>query len=128
MKQALIIRHSEVESLARNYTAVLEAHGFHLEALNLFESAPGYDRFQAPDLDDVSLVLVLGGPLSANNDYEALRRERAYLGEAPRASQAHIRRVPGRPAHGGGPGRDGRTDGRAPVRAAQDLRHPRGER
>ena len=82
MRQALIIRHSEVESLARNYTAVLEARGFHLEALDPFESAPGYDRFSAPELDDVSLVLVLGGPLSANDGYVALRNELAYLGEA----------------------------------------------
>ena len=82
MKQALIIRHHEAELLARNYTDVLEGRGFHLEPLDLFESAPRYDRFSAPDLRDVSLILVLGGPLSANDDYEALRRERAYLADA----------------------------------------------
>ena len=82
MKRALIIRHSAAESLAENYTAALEEQGFRLEPLNLFESAPLYDRFSAPDLRDVEMILALGGPLSANDGYAALRLERAYLGEA----------------------------------------------
>ena len=81
-KQALIIRHSASESLAGNYTAVLESQGFHLEPLNVFESAPRYDHFSAPDLRDVSLILVLGGPLSANDGYPALQQELAYIGDA----------------------------------------------
>ena len=82
MKTALIIRHSAVESLARNFTTVLEDNSFRVEPLDLFESAPRFDRFSAPDLGDVSLVIALGGPLSANDDYEALRLELAYLGDA----------------------------------------------
>lgn len=82
MKRALIIRHAAPESLAANYRSTLETHGFHLEPLNVFESAPDYDRFSPPDLADISLILALGGPLSANDDYPALRLERDYLRSA----------------------------------------------
>ncbi len=74
MKRALIIRHAAPESLAANYRSALEEQGFHLEPLNVFESAPAYDRFSPPDLAEISLILVLGGPLSANGDYPALHR------------------------------------------------------
>ncbi len=79
MKRALIIRHAEPESLAANYRPVLEKQGFQLVGLNVFESAPAYDSFSPPDPSEISLILVLGGPLSANDDYPALHRERAYL-------------------------------------------------
>ena len=82
MKRALIIRHAAAESLAANYRSCLEAHGFHLVPLNVFELAPRYDRFSPPDLADIRLILVLGGPLSANDDYPALRIERGYLQRA----------------------------------------------
>tara|TARA_B100000315_G_scaffold256332_1_gene301995 strand:+ start:378 stop:1139 length:762 start_codon:yes stop_codon:yes gene_type:complete len=82
MKRALIIRHSATESLAANYREVLEEQGFQLEALNVFESAPAHGRFSPPDLAEISLTVVLGGPLSANEEYPALHRERAYLKEA----------------------------------------------
>lgn len=79
MKRALIIQHAAPETLAGNFTAVLKSHGFSLEQVNIFESAPAYDRFDPPDLSDVSLLIVLGGPMSANDDYPALHQEREYL-------------------------------------------------
>lgn len=82
MKLALIIRHAAPESLAGNYTAALKEHGFHMEPVNIFESAPRYDCFSPPDLGDVDLILILGGPLSANDDYPAIHKERAYLKDA----------------------------------------------
>jgi GMP synthase-like glutamine amidotransferase len=82
MKRALIIRHAAPESLAANYRQVLEKQGFKLEALNVFESAPAYGRFSPPDPAEISLIVVLGGPLSANDDYPALQHERAYLKKA----------------------------------------------
>jgi GMP synthase (glutamine-hydrolysing) len=82
MKRALIIRHAAPESLAANYRQVLEERRFQLDALNVFESAPAYDRFSPPDPSEISLIVVLGGPLSANDDYPALQQERAYLKEA----------------------------------------------
>ena len=53
-----------------------------LQALNVFEAAPEYERFDAPDLADVDMVLILGGPFSANDALPALHAERAYLKEA----------------------------------------------
>jgi GMP synthase (glutamine-hydrolysing) len=82
MKRALIIRHAAPESLAGNYTRTLEEHGFTLEPLNIFELAPEYQEFIAPELKEISLALILGGPLSANDNYPALRQERAYIKEA----------------------------------------------
>jgi GMP synthase (glutamine-hydrolysing) len=82
MKTALIIRHAAPESLAANYIGTLKEHGFILEPLNIFQSAPEYREFAAPGLNEVSLVLILGGPLSVNDDYPALRQERAYIREA----------------------------------------------
>jgi GMP synthase (glutamine-hydrolysing) len=82
MKRALIVRHSPPETLGANYTQVLESAGFGLEHCNLFDQAPRYDRFAAPDIEKVDLLLILGGPLSANNDYPALNQEREYVGQA----------------------------------------------
>ena len=47
MKRALLIRHSSSETLAKNYLSVLEEQGFDIDSLNLFESAPKYNRFSA---------------------------------------------------------------------------------
>ena len=82
MKRALIIRHAEPETLAANFTGVLEQHGFQLEPLNVFESSPAFDRFAPPLLEQVALVVALGGPMSANDDYPAIHHERAYLRRA----------------------------------------------
>ena len=82
MKRALIVRHAVPETLAGNFRGVLLDQGFELEPLNVFESAPGYEQFDAPDLGDVDLILILGGPFSANDDLPALHQERAYLREA----------------------------------------------
>lgn len=82
MKRALVIRHAAPETLAANFTGVLEGHGFHLEPLNVFASAPAFDRFDPPPLAQVDLIVALGGPMSANDDYPALHLERAYLRRA----------------------------------------------
>ena len=82
MKRALVIRHAEPETLAANFTSVLEGCGFQLEPLNIFESAPAFDHFEPPQLEEVDLVVALGGPLSANDDYPAIHREREYLRQA----------------------------------------------
>lgn len=88
MKRALIIRHAAPETLGANFTSTLEQAGFHLIPLNLFQQAPDYVAFDAPDLDDVSLIVTLGGPLSANDNFPALKTEIEYL------EAAHSRGVP----------------------------------
>ena len=82
MKRALIIRHHEAETMGSNFRAILEGKGFELLACNIFESAPGFDRFDVPPLDEVDLIMAFGGPMSVNDDLPALHRERTYLREA----------------------------------------------
>ena len=82
MKRALIIRHAAPETLASNFHSTLLQQGFELEPLNVFESAPTYGQFSPPELEGNSFILVLGGPLSANDDLPALHEKRAYLKEA----------------------------------------------
>ena len=82
MKRALIIRHAAPETLADNFRSLLAAQGFELEALNVFESAPDYEQFDAPDLAGVDVLMVLGGPLAAYDDLPSIHRERDYLREA----------------------------------------------
>ena len=81
-KRALIIRHAEPETLAANYTSALVERGFELHALNVFEGAPGFEDFDAPPLDEVDLIVALGGPQSANDSYPALREERKLMADA----------------------------------------------
>ena len=81
-KLALIIRHAEPETLADNYTSALVERGFKLRPLNVFEGAPEFEEFDAPSLEEVDLVIVLGGPQSANDGYPALRSERGFLADA----------------------------------------------
>ena len=78
MKLALVIRHSLHESLTENYTSILSTNGFELRCINLFESAPAYDTFEPPDISEVSCLVILGGPMSANDDFPAFHRG-AYL-------------------------------------------------
>ena len=81
-KLALIIRHAEPETLAENYTSALLERGFELRPLNVFESAPDFDRFDPPAMEEVDLIISLGGPLSANDCYPALLSERRFLDQA----------------------------------------------
>ncbi|MDE2779838.1 MAG: type 1 glutamine amidotransferase [Chloroflexota bacterium] len=82
MKRALIIRHAAPETLGANFTGVLEASGFALEALDIFELAPAYGPFPAPDQDALDLIVSIGGPLSANDEFPALAQEMALLKDA----------------------------------------------
>ena len=82
MKRALIIRHHEAETMGTNFRAILERHGFEFVACNIFESAPGHDRFDPPPPDEVDLIMAFGGPMSVNDDMSALHREREYMRDA----------------------------------------------
>ena len=84
MKNALIIRHAAPETLGANFTSILQEEGFNLDPLELFALAPTYDRFPEPDLNRTDLIVALGGPLSANDDFPALLQEQALFIEARR--------------------------------------------
>ena len=81
-KLALIIRHAEPETLAENYTTALVERGFELRPLNVFDGAPELEEFEPPALEEVDLIIALGGPQSANDPSPALRSERRYFSDA----------------------------------------------
>jgi len=81
-KLALIVRHAEPETLAENYTTALVERGFEFRPLNVFEGALDFEAFDPPALEEVGLIVVLGGSQSANDEYPALRSERRYLADA----------------------------------------------
>ena len=82
MKRALIIRHHESETMGSNFRGILEHHDFEFIPCNIFESAPRYDAFDPPSLDEVDLIMAFGGPMSVNDDLPALHAERRYMREA----------------------------------------------
>ena len=85
-KQAVIIQHIAVETLGGNFETVLRDAGFELTTVPVFAGAPDCTDFDAPDLADVSLIISLGGPMSANDGYPALLQETAYLRAATTGS------------------------------------------
>ena len=91
-RRALIIQHHSVETLGANFTAVLRDAGFALATVPLYAGAPDFAVFDPPDRAAVDLIIALGGPMSANDDYPALRQETAYLRDA--ATGALGRRPP----------------------------------
>ena len=82
MKRALIIRHAAPETLGSNFTTILQSEGFRLEPLDIFRLAPGYGPFTPPDADKLDLIVTLGGPMSANDDFPALAQEMDLLKKA----------------------------------------------
>ena len=81
-KRALIIRHNEFETLGENYTSVLVERDFDLHPLNVFESAPDFELFDPPPLDELDLIIALRGALSANDDFPAIHAERHLFADA----------------------------------------------
>ena len=81
-KQAVIIQHIAVETLGGNFTNLLHDAGFDLATVPVYLGAPNFASFDAPDLSKTDLIIALGGPMSANDNYPALIQEMAYLREA----------------------------------------------
>ncbi|MCY4655083.1 MAG: type 1 glutamine amidotransferase, partial [Dehalococcoidia bacterium] len=79
---AVVIQHHRFETLGSNFGAVLSGAGYEVETVPVFEGEPDFAEFAAPDIDAVDLIVALGGPMSANDGYPALRREMEYLGTA----------------------------------------------
>ena len=78
-KRAVVIQHHPVETLGGNFTGILGDAGFSLTIVPVFESAPDFATFDPPDLSEVDLVVALGGPMSANDNFPALIQEMQYL-------------------------------------------------
>ena len=82
MKRVLVIQHAAPEPLGGNFSGVLADRGFRLETLRFFDGAPEYAEFATPGLEGLGLIVALGGPMSANDDYPAIHQERAFLAQA----------------------------------------------
>ncbi len=93
-KGAVIIQHHPVETLGGNFTGVLKHAGFDLHHVRVCDGAPGFAEFDAPDLSELDLVVALGGPMSANDNYPALIQEMAYLRAAATGDVGNQRVTP----------------------------------
>ena len=93
-RHAVIIQHIAVETLGTNFTALLRDAGFALTTVPLYEGAPDFAAFNVPDLSEVNLVISLGGPMSANDNYPALIQEMAYLREAATGNLGSVAPTP----------------------------------
>ena len=78
-KRAVVIQHHPVETLGNNFTGIFHDAGFALTTVPVYEDAPEFARFEAPDISEVDLIVALGGPMSANDNYPALIQEMRYL-------------------------------------------------
>ena len=78
-KRAVVIQHHPVETLGSNFTGILRDAGFDLHLVRVCDGAPDFAEFNPPGLSEVGLVIALGGPMSANDNYPALLQEIAYL-------------------------------------------------
>ena len=79
MKTAVAIQHHRYETLGGNFGSILGELGYEIETAPVFEGEPEFGEFDAPGLDGVDLIIALGGPMSANDGYAALRAEMEYL-------------------------------------------------
>ena len=78
-RHAVIIQHHRVETLGSNFTGILQDAGFSLQHVPVYQGAPDFARFDTPDPSEIDLIVALGGPMSANDNFPALIQEMAYL-------------------------------------------------
>ena len=93
-RHAVIIQHIAVETLGTNFTGLLQDAGFSITTVPLYAGAPEFKTFDPPDLSDTDLVISLGGPMSANDNYPALIQEMQYLRDAATGSLGTARPTP----------------------------------
>ncbi len=82
MKRALVVQHSPIETLGSSFGAVLREAGFSFRGLGLYGEALHDAQPPLPSPREVELLILLGGPASANDPYPALRAEERFLAEA----------------------------------------------
>ena len=82
LKRALVIQHSPIETLGSSFGSVLREAGFSFRGLGLYGEALDEAHPPLPSPGDLDLLVVLGGPASANDPYPALRAEESFVVEA----------------------------------------------
>ena len=88
MKKAVVVQHHRFETLGSNFGSILSELGYEIETVSVFEGEPDFVSFDAPDLGEVDIIIALGGPMSANDGYPALRQEMEYLRTAADAGKS----------------------------------------
>jgi GMP synthase (glutamine-hydrolysing) len=82
LKNVMIIQHEAVETLGTSFTEILKHKGFNFYVEEIFKDKPNYSEFNPLPLSEIQLLIILGGAFSANDKYEALQKEEAYIHEA----------------------------------------------
>jgi len=82
LKNVVIIQHEAVETLGTNFTEILKNNGFKLNIEKIYKDKPNYSEFNPLPLNEIQLIIILGGSFSANDKYEALQKEEAYIYDA----------------------------------------------
>jgi len=80
--KAIVIQHHKHETLGANFGSILADAGLDIATVPVFEGAPDFESFDAPDAGAGDVVIALGGPMSANDGLPALEREMEYLRDA----------------------------------------------
>ena len=80
--KAIVIQHHRFETLGANFADILADGGFEVATVPVFEGAPDFAAFNAPEAGAGDAVIALGGPMSANDGLPALEREMEYLRDA----------------------------------------------
>lgn len=79
---AVVIQHHRFETIGSNFQSVLTDAGFEVVTVPIYSQAPAFQSFDAPRLERNDVVIALGGPMSANDAFPALKKEMSYLREA----------------------------------------------
>ncbi len=80
--KAVVIQHHRYETLGSDFESVLTGAGFDITTIPVYAGAPDFQSFGAPLPERDDIVVALGGPMSANDEFPALQEEMAYLRDA----------------------------------------------
>ena len=87
MHTSVVVQHHPSETLGSNFRSILSECGSDIVTVPGYEWLPESGEFHAPDLDEVDAIVTLGGPMSANDPYPALKEEMSYLRHAAEAGK-----------------------------------------
>ena len=115
MRTSVVVQHHPSETLGSNFSAILSECGSDIVTVPAYEWLPESAEFHAPDLDEVDAIVTLGGPMSANDPYPALKGEMSYLRNAADAGKPVLGGLLGSAASRTCAGRHGSSDWGIPV-------------
>ena len=78
---SVVVQHHPSETLGSNFRPILGEYSGEVVTVPAYEWLPK-GEFHAPVLDEVDAIVILGGPMSANDPYPALEEEMSYLSKA----------------------------------------------